>query len=186
MKITNIFVIIKESLLAVEFDGYEGDELSRLMDCWSDVEYLRTFFIENQKLLTNGFYGNVTINQAVEITLHDAERLENILLDTAKKGKTDAPNTLQNLFKPLNNNEYKISLHQKSKLKGSARKSWLRIYAIRIGPNMFVISGGGIKLTHRIEDSENLKPELLKLEATKKYLLEMGVLDEEDYELLEI
>ena len=76
-------------------------------------------------------------------------------------------------------------LHQKTKVKGQHKKSWLRIYAIRIAPNLFVIAGGGIKLTHKMEDSEHLKIELTKLEITKNYLKSVGLLDENDYELLE-
>ena len=186
MKIINIFVLVEESLLAVQYDEKESDELSYLMNCWTDVDYLKSFFSENKRFLTSGFSGNITINEAIQFTLEEAERLETAILEKAVQGKTDSANTLQTLFKPLNNNEYAIPLHQKSKLKGNRRKSWLRIYAIRIGSNIFVISGGAIKLTQLMEESEHLKLELQKLEITKNYLKDLGVLDEDDYELLEI
>jgi len=186
MKIVDIFVIIDESLLSVKYDGTESDEFSHLMNCWRDIEYLRTFFKTNQKYLTNGFFGTLTIDKAIQITLGEAEILERILLEKAEQGKESAVNNLQTIFKALDDNEYSMSELQKNKLKGNLRKSWLRIYAIRIGPNMFVISGGGIKLTPKMEDSEHLKLELHKLEITKNYLKNLGILDENDYELLEI
>ena len=93
---------------------------------------------------------------------------------------------MQTIFKPLFNNETTIPSLQKTKLKGIKRNSWLRIYAIRIAANTFVISGGGIKLTHLMEESRDLKLEFQKLEITKNLLREKGILDEDDYELLEI
>lgn len=186
MKIDAIFAIIKERLLSVKFNNKNVDEFTSLWQDWSDVEYLRLFFKENQKYLSNGIWGNLTVNEAVEITLNDAEILETYLLEIVESSKTDSEKKLQIIFKPLNDNETCIPLHQKSKLKGRSRNSWLRIYAIRIDENLYVITGGGIKLTHKMEDSEHLKKELLKLELTKNYLYEKGILNKDDYEYLEI
>ena len=186
MKIETIFAVVEESMLSVKLNGNERDELADLFESWNDIEYLRTFFKENQKYLVNGFWGNISVNEAVQITLEDAENLEDVLKRTAQLGKNDVSKTLQTIFKALNDEEVSIPDLQKSKLKGNAKKSWLRIYAIRIGPNTFVVSGGGIKLTHKMKESEHLLIELQKLEATREYLKEMGILDENDYEYLEI
>ena len=186
MKIVNIFEHSKASLYAVQFEGQDEDELTRLLNRWYDVEEIRNFFKTNQSYITNGFFGTLSINEAVEITLKDADYIDETLFSIAAKGKNDKHNTLQTIFKALNDNEFKIVEHQKTKLKGQAKKSWLRIYAIRIGPNTFVISGGGIKLTKEMKDSSDLKDELQKLELTKNYLIEIGVFDENDYEYMEI
>lgn len=52
------------------------------------------------------------------------------------------------------------------------RPSWLRIYAIRVDVNLFVISGGAIKLTPTMNETDHLILELDKLEITKQYLLD--------------
>lgn len=186
MKIVDIFVHLEMSLLAVQYDEYDCDELTRLMDRWNNVEEIRTFFIENQQFITNGFFGTMSINEAVDITMSEAEYIENILLTKAENGADDKQESLQTIFKPLNDNEYKTRSLQKSKLKGQEKKSWLRIYAIKIGANTFVITGGGIKLTHKMKDSVDLDNELQKIELTKNHLKELGVFDENDYELLEL
>ena len=46
--------------------------------------------------------------------------------------------TLQHLFKPLNNFEYAISRHQKSKAR--IRKGWLRLYAIRLAGFCYLVT----------------------------------------------
>lgn len=187
MKISIIFEITKESLYAVHFEGRERDEWSDFFDRMTDVEYLHGFFSEHSADLKNGFYadqyGDISVEEAIEITLDEIEQLENQLLTLSKKGK-ESSDTLQTLFKPLNNDDYKQPSLQKNKATGAKRKSWLRIYAIRISANLFVVSGGAIKLTADMNDRQHLLQELDKLEATKNFLREQGVLDEDDYQIL--
>ena len=45
---------------------------------------------------------------------------------------------------------------------GTNYQSWLRIYAIRIG-NVYVITGGAIKLTHLMEERPHTQKEIEKL-----------------------
>jgi len=181
MKIVSIFEVLKECLLSVQYDE---NVFRYIMGCWRDVEYLRNFFKKHDKDLTSGFYGEITINEAIRRTLDEAEELERNIKEIAQRGQTDKTNTLQTLFRPLKKTEENVPEHQKSKVYGTQRKSWLRIYAIRIGPNLFVISGGAIKLTPNMEP-EHLMDELRKLEITKNYLKEKEIFDEDDYELLE-
>ncbi|MGB5926872.1 MAG: hypothetical protein WBH03_01795, partial [Cyclobacteriaceae bacterium] len=57
-------------------------------------------------------------------------------------------------------------------LKGTLFPSWLRIYAVRLDINLFVVSGGGIKLTPTMNEREHLLKELRKLEVAVQYLRE--------------
>ncbi len=181
MKISSIFAIVKNSLYAVKYVSNNTNEFEKVFDNWTDVEYLFNFFTEHKKDLQNGFYGNITVEQAVEKTIEEAEILEEELLEIAEQGKIDNFENLQTLFKPLDNNVYQLQPHLKSKAYGSNYKSWLRIYAIRIAKNTFVISGGAIKLTPTMNEREYLKKELQKLETTKQYLIEQGLFNEDDF-----
>ncbi len=185
MKIVSIFTVEINALYSLQYDDRKTDELSYLMNCWNNPDYLQTFFNENERYLVNGFFGNLSVYEATEITLKDADRLENLLYKKAIEGKSNQGNALQTIFKPLYDSEINIPPLQRTKLKGIKRKSWLRIYAIRIAANTFVITGGGIKLTHSMQESNELLIELQKLEIAKNYLRESGILDEDDYELLE-
>jgi hypothetical protein len=70
----------------------------------------------------------------------------------------------------------RIDDFEKNKVKGLNNPNWLRIYAIRLDTNLFVISGGAIKLTPTMNDRTHLLMELEKLNITQKYLRD----DEDD------
>lgn len=186
MEIDNIFAIVKHSLIAVKYSHHHIDEFERLFDNWTDVEYLYDFFEEHERDLKQPFYGTISIEEAVGKTIDAAAELEAKLLELAELGKTDRYEQLQTLFKPLDDRDYYLRIFQKSKASGSEYKSWLRIYAIRIASNVFVVSGGAIKLTHKMEEREHLRLELRKLEITKQYLEDNDLLDKTDFEYLEI
>ncbi len=175
--------IIENSLYAVIYNDKQTDEFDYLFNSWQDVEYLFNFFENNKPDLQKDFYDNISVENAVLQTLKDAENLEQILLEKAKKGRNNASNNLQTLFKPLNNGEnskFPIPDYQESKVYGSVRKSWLRIYAIRIAKNVYIITGGAIKLTRTMNEREHTKNELEKLKKVKQFLIDEGILDSDD------
>lgn len=187
--------IRKDSLYTIvygdSFDKYENhefdesdcakkNEFSRIFENWSDVEYLEAFFESNKDDLHKEFYNYISIDDAIQITLDEAEKLEKSLLSVAKKGETDQYENLQTLFKPLNKIDeakYPIPDYQKSKLYGESHKSWLRIYALRIDKNLFFITGAAIKLTETMNEREHLLKELEKLEIVKNYLIKNEIID---------
>ena len=63
------------------------------------------------------------------------------------------------------------------------RPSWLRIYAIRIEVNLFVVCGGAIKLTPTMNTRDHLILELYKLECTRNYLQDE---DDDNLEFFEL
>ena len=70
-------------------------------------------------------------------------------------------------IKPLNDFEYAITTHQKSKVR--ILKGWLRVYAIRLAQNCYLITGGAIKLTQNME-RKHLQKELKKLDQARMFL----------------
>lgn len=184
MKLVSIFADPKPAIYAIQFD--DEDEFTKVFDLWSDVEYLEDFFEKNKSDLEKEFYGNISVEEAVNLTLKEAELLEERLYELAQNGNFDTSINLQSLFKALNNQDYKITSLQKSKAYGSRRKSWLRIYAIRIASNLYVITGGAIKLTQTMNERSHTLQELNKLCRVKDFLKEEGLLDESDFENLEI
>ncbi len=72
---------------------------------------------------------------------------------------------------------------QKSKARYK-KSPWLRLYAIRIASDLFVITGGAIKLTKLMEEREHTQKELCKLDLVKNFLFDQGLLDKEDFEYL--
>ena len=196
--------IVENSLYAIRYDGIEEDEFennefdedeskkdefSRLFKNWSDPEYLDAFFDKHKLDLQKDFYSFISIEDAINRTIDESEALEQQLIEIAESGKTERLDTLQTLFKPLNKKDeelYPIPDYQKSKVYGEHRKSWLRIYAIRLNSNEFVVTGGGIKLTETMNDREHLKKELEKLHLVKQFLISKGIDEENISEFLEL
>ena len=175
-----VYKIIENSLYAIKYKGNEHDEFSRLFNDWSDIEYLESFFEEHKSDLQKEFYNFISIEKAIGQTIDEADELEQKLIEIAEKGKTSDYENLQTLFKPLNKKDedkYPIPDYQKSKVYGSENKSWLRIYAIRIEPNVFIVTGGAIKLTETMNDREHLLNELENLSQAKQFLIDEGIID---------
>jgi uncharacterized protein YciI len=188
-----IEIIVKDSLYAVKYteekDEFENnefdenykikDEFSRLFINWQDPEYLDRFFNKHKKDLQKEFYNNISIEDAIQKTIDEAYEFQQKILSIAEKGKENFSQSLQTLFVPLHNSEkevYPIPEYQKSKAYGS-HKSWLRIYAIRIEKNVFIVTGGAIKLTKTMNEREHLIKELKKLEKVKELLISEGIID---------
>lgn len=178
MKLVRIFVSekSKEGLWSIHLNGEPQNEFDKFFDLMDSIEWLHNFFTINEADLYSGYFGPLTINSAALRTMDEADEMEDTLYDFSERGFVASGN-LQYFFKPLNNFEYSIVVHQKSK--GRIRKGWLRVYAIRLAENCFIITGGAIKLTADMK-REHLQKELAKLEQTKTFLRENGINSPED------
>jgi hypothetical protein len=176
MNIVDIVEIIPNALWSAWFEGHEVSELDRLFEQWADLEYLDNFFAENEADLSTDFYNKCSIAQAVEITYDDAPKFEEKILIAAEgKGKL----SLGDIFRPLDK-EARINISwEKSKAYGGGR-NWLRIYGIRIATDVYVITGGAIKLTQKMQDREHTNLELDKLNAVKLFLKERDIESSDD------
>jgi len=184
MKVIRKFeIIVLKSLYAVQYEGEDFDEFARLFLDWSDMDYLEQFFELHREDLQSGFWGTISVEGAISKTIREAKALEKKLVQIAERGKFDRYNTLSTLFKPLHDRTTRIEEYEMNKAKGLNKPSWLRIYAIRLAPNLFVVSGGAIKLTETMNEREHLIQELRKLELTKAYLLDEEQADLEIFEL---
>jgi hypothetical protein len=170
MKIINTFAIVEDSLYSVQYADERLNEFRRLFHTWNDTEYLENFFEEHRMDLQKAFWRDISINEAVLRTKQEAKNLERKLIQIAENGKTNRYDTLSSLFKPLHDRTTRIEEFEQNKVKGLINPNWLRIYAIRLDTNLFVISGGAIKLTPTMNDRTHLLLELEKLSITQKHL----------------
>ncbi|MEO6302144.1 MAG: hypothetical protein ABIP51_03120, partial [Bacteroidia bacterium] len=120
--------------------------------------------------------------QAVKETLTDAQKFEQKIFDLAECVDIDSePNEFENIFKPLSNNGISYEFCFKSYGQNNLRENtWLRIYAIKLGTNVYVITGGAIKLTERMNQAEHTKTELDKFKRCVNYLKSEGVINDLD------
>jgi hypothetical protein len=174
MKLVPIFVPenSEDGLWSIHIDDKPQNEFDKFFDLMNDIEWLHNFLERNKADLNSGFFGSITIGEAVLRTLEEVDQMENALYDYSEQGFAGGDYNLQHLFKPLNNFEYAITVHQKSKAR--IRKGWLRLYAIRLAENCYLVTGGAIKLTSDMK-REHLQDELRKLEQAKLFLRSNGV-----------
>ena len=173
MKLIPIFVSddSEDGLWSIHLDGQPQNEFDKFFDLMNDIEWLHGFFERNKLDLHSGFFGHITIKVAVLRTIEEVEEMEDTLYDYSEQGFSGNSN-LQHLFKPLNNFEYAITIHQKSKAR--IKKGWLRLYAIRLAENCYLVTGGAIKLTQDMK-RDHLQTELKKLEQAKLLLRDNGI-----------
>lgn len=170
MKIVRIF---DNCLFAVSYDNEPTDEFDRLFDLWQDTQYLFNFFTDNLNDLQSGFWGTISIDEAIIRTIKDAQYFEKLFLKLSGQTILRQNNGLDSLFVPLDNLQTQIKDLNKSK----ARQSWLRIYALRVERNIYIVTGGAIKLTARMKERPHTKEELKKLEKCRNFLLEHGIIE---------
>ena len=174
MKIICTFV---PCLYAFKYDEDSLDELERVFDEWADPMFLNDFFEKNKKDIT------ISIEEAIIKVNSEAIFLRNKLIKLANKN----PNELNQLFKNLDNNE--TTAKELSRQKAPNR--WLRLYAIRIDKNNYVITGGTIKLDggniksnnlYRMQDRPHTNDELIKINKCRDYLKNEGVIDNYNFQ----
>jgi hypothetical protein len=120
--------------------------------------------------------------------MDEVDELEKEILDASLR--MDRATNLQSLFKPLDDMDKSISILQCSKAKVKAKgKKWgksprLRIYAIRINATTYVVTGGAIKLTHKMKDSKHTSDELKKIKRVQAWLKSDDIAYPEDLKSL--
>jgi len=164
MEIIRIFADDLHALYAVKYENVSMDEVERLLNLWTDIEFLENFFEENKIDLS---YYKIDVEEAVIETLNQAKEIRKML----------QTNGLSNGFIALHNTEYSEKELSKQKYK----KRWLRFYAIKIENNTFLITGGTIKLTQLMNERPHTQQELRKLEMCKDFLRENGVFDNDSF-----
>lgn len=157
MKFNTIFA---PYLHAVVLDD-EIDEFTRFIEFLSDAIQLDEYFNENQNVLA---YYNISIEDAIDNTLD----LVFELYDYIEQNK----NNLNNIFEPLKKIGGEHILH-----KMKFKSDWLRLYAIKVESQYFIITGGAIKQSQKMPDHIGTEKQLGNLNKVRDYLIEQGITD---------
>ena len=170
-------ILDNNTLWAVRYDGANDNALQTLFEQWSDPEWLVDFFLANMSDLTS-YFKITDINQAIYDTIDDNMRMQCLILDISPDADLDQ------LFRPLENSRTSEMLlgKEKAKIKNRPKHaSWLRIYAIKLEPGCYIITGGAIKLTRTMQEREHTLTELKKMESVRSFLLEGGAIDADGF-----
>jgi len=132
------------------------------------MKIIPIFTVENSE---DGIW-SIHLDSESRSEFDEAEEMENTLYEYSEQGFKGESANLQHIFKPLNNFEYTIASNRKSKAR--IKKGWLRLYAIWLSENCYLVTGGAIKLTLEMK-RDHLQNELKKLEQAKQFLRKSGI-----------
>ena len=165
MKIVTIFA---GQLYAFHYKDYLDNEYDRLMENWTNVNYLKDYAIKNNIKNIDGFINEI---------LKDAEQIQDYLEDINQN-----KDSYGFYFEPLKTIYINKSLALQ---KGKIYKNSLRYYAIKIDENCYVITGGAIKMSQKMQGHPDTILELHKLLKARAYFEQNEIANEESfYELL--
>lgn len=159
-----IICIFADQLFTFHYDNFVDNEYDRLMELWTDVEYLRNYAIQNNIDDINSFINDILLN---------AEQIE-VLLDYLYQNNL----TFGTYFEPIQESERKKQLALQ---KGKIEKNRLRLYAIKLEDNCYVITGGAIKMSQTMQEHPDTEHELTKLNAARAYLKSNNVFDDDSF-----
>lgn len=171
-------ILDNNTLWAVRYEGEEDNSLRIVFNQWNDLEWLWDFFTENMTDLES-YFRITDVDQAIYDTIDDSNELECLILDITPDANLDK------LFHPLENNRTAEMMLGKEKArlwKCAKHDSWLRLYAIKLEPGYYIITGGAIKLTRTMEEREHTLKELRKMELVRNQLIEQGAIDADGFE----
>lgn len=165
-----IVPIFEDKLFAFHYQGEKDNEYDRIIELWTDPSYLLEFAKRNVV--------GVNYNQYVEDRLADAEQV----IDLIEEICIDETGSLELFFERLSVNDCSVILSlRKGKTKQITRRNDLRLYAIRIDHDCFVITGGAIKVSQTMQESEFTLKELDKLKMCQQYLKNNDVFDRDSF-----
>ncbi|MGV0854823.1 hypothetical protein ACTS9E_04415 [Empedobacter brevis] len=172
MKITPIFA---EKLASFKYDDYFDSEYHKKLDNWQDFDYIYDKAIENE-------INEDIIDQYIDQIFYDREFIRGEIMRGCKE------DCLFDLFTSLHNNPIKVLKYEESKAKFLIklnnkypnRLSFLRLYALRITNNFFIITGGAIKFSQKMQDHPDTLMELSNLKICREFLKEENYYCDED------
>lgn len=181
MRIVHIFVDENsEGLHSIHYPTEKLSEYYRLFENWNDYQYLFNFCKKNQHLIFTEFWGINNLERFVDIIIEEAGMLEKQFLDYDESGLGIHSGYLQSIFLPLDNYARTVPMLQESKAKADVIKPKLRLYALRVEKNIFILTGGCIKLTLRMSENEFTRVELEKIEVVKNFLKMENIFTQDD------
>ena len=141
---------------------HETDALADFLRFATDPERLFKFYTSNNLVLD--YYG-LNMELAVKQTIAAAQHMYVSLREHAENPSK--------LFVPLSN---KSTSGEPNASK--FRKLWLRIYAIGIEHKVYIITGGNIKQSQKMQDHKDTVTQLNRLNRLRALLLEHGITDQ--------
>ncbi len=181
-----IVSIYDEWLYSIQFDEEDLNEYVRIFKEWHNLDYLVRFFSDNSDFINTPFWKNAGLDpSAPEFSalrvLEEAEELEAYISELVSNMNLGEKPDFDEYFHFLDGKYKCLWTLEPMKSYGTGMPSLLRLYAIKIDSNCYLIVYGGIKLGATIQDSPVLKDNVFKkIDEVLCYLRVNGIADSDD------
>lgn len=178
--------IYKGCLYSIKFDEADTDEYSRVINLWKDLDYLVEFFKANAKEVDQPFWREVGLSPdkplvSAERVASEAIVLASHIRDLAQNAADGKIPDFEDFFHPLGGKYSYVRELEPHKSYGTFNPSLLRLYAIRLERNVYLIVFGGIKLGSAIQNSPGLKEQVFnRIDNVIAFLKANGIFDGND------
>ena len=181
-----IVEIYEDWLYSIQFDEEDLNEYARVFKEWHDLDYLEKFFTDNASFINTPIWKNAGLDPdnpeaSAQKVLDEAEELESYIEELVKNIKSGTKPDFDEYFHFLDGKYKCVWTLEPMKSYGTCRPSLLRLYAIKLESNCYLIVYGGIKLGNTIQNSPILKDKVFnKIDHVLNYLKANGIEDSSD------
>ena len=178
MKLISIFA--DEIIWSIKDKDDKDNRFRTLLDQWRDLLYLDNFFDDHWQLVQQSrVWKSYTKEYLMLRVRREAQNILKIFKKEYNKYKHGKDFEISKMFKVLEGTHLPLCLKAYGNYRQSQNKdkvAILRLYAIETSDHNLIITGGGIKLTDKMEDCNYLKEELQRLRDIRQWL-EMNNID---------
>ena len=150
----------EDKLFALKQKGKKLDEYDSIKYNWSDIGILEKFADKHNIVNFSAFVDDIQSDLYKIIEIFYKIRYKN--------------EKLEYYFKQLSPSDFKNKLPSKRKINNL---KYLRVYAIKIDEECFIVTGSAIKLHRTMQEQEETLNELLKLNKVQNYLINNDIYD---------
>lgn len=180
----DIIAIFPPYIYSIRYDDQKESEYDRLFAEWNDLSAILDFLMQHKDMLKTSIWKKVSEPEsAARQVLDEAEALELLFEELNRHTANNEKPDFDSHFHYLDG-KYKFELeYEPMKSYGDGRPSLLRMYAIKMDRNTYLITGGGIKLSDTIQNSPDLQEHVIQnIDRVRSWLKENGIIDSDDME----
>lgn len=181
-----IVEIYKDWLYSISFAEEDLNEYHRVFREWHDLDYLVDFFTENRDSVNTNFWKRAGLDPdtpelSAERVIDEADSLETYINQLVANCSEGVKPDFDEYFHFLGGKYKCLWSLEPVKSYGTGSPSLLRLYAIKIDANCYLIVYGGIKLGDTIQNSPVLKDKVFnKIDSVLRFLKANGITDSAD------
>lgn len=162
--------IFAESLFSFKYDNLFNSEYNKKLFHWQDNEYIYEMGLSNGIEIED-------IDQFFEEIFYDREYLISRMTSCVEA------KCLYDIFTNLHTKGIEIAKFEESKgkffINSKKRLSKLRLYALRLEASSYIVTGGAIKFSQKMQDNVNTSTELERIKICRNFLINQDYSEED-------